>query len=129
MAKLESIEVQRDAIAKVVLNERTGTVVTGDRVRISAVTISHGSLNITVRSNPFISQPGAFSQGQTTTFNNLIPSVEQEGTSNSISIEGATTVQEVAAALNQLKVSPRDIITIFQALKEAGALTAELVVI
>jgi len=129
MARLESIEVQKDAIAKVVLNERTGTVVTGDRVRISPVTISHGSLNITVRSNPFISQPGAFSQGQTTTFNNLIPSVEQEGTSNSISIEGATTVQEVAAALNQLKVSPRDIITIFQALKEAGALTAELVVI
>ena len=57
-----------------------------------------------------------------------MPSVEQEGT-NSISIEGATNVQEVAAALNQLKVSPRDIISIFQALKEAGALTAELVII
>ena len=128
LATLETIEVVRDAIAKVVLNERTGTVVTGDNVRISPVTISHGSLNITVRSYPFISQPGAFSQGETTVFNNLVPSVEQEGT-NSISIDGATNVQEVAAALNQLKVSPRDIIAIFQALKEAGALTAELVII
>ena len=128
MATLEAIEVEKDAIAKVVLNERTGTVVTGDNVRISAVTISHGSLNITVRSYPFVSQPGAFSQGETTTFNNLVPSVEQEGT-NSISIEGAGNVQEVAAALNQLKVSPRDIIAIFQALKEAGALTAQLVII
>lgn len=128
MARLESIEAQKDAIAKVVLNERTGTVVTGDKVRISPVTISHGSLNISVKSYPVISQPGAFSQGQTALFNNLVPSVEQEN-SKSISIEGATNVQEVAAALNQLKVSPRDIIAIFQALKEAGALTAELVII
>ncbi|MBU2492239.1 MAG: flagellar basal body P-ring protein FlgI [Bacteroidetes bacterium] len=128
MARLEAIEVQRDAIAKVVLNERTGTVVTGDHVRISPVTISHGSLNISVRSYPVISQPGAFSQGQTSFFNNLVPSVEQENT-KSISIEGATNVQEVAAALNQLKVSPHDIIAIFQALKEAGALTAELVIL
>lgn len=128
MARLEAIEVQKDAIAKVVLNERTGTVVTGSFVRISPVTISHGSLNISVRSYPIISQPGAFSQGQTTTFNNLVPSVEQENT-RSIFIEGASNVQEVAAALNQLKVSPHDIIAIFQALKEAGALTAELVVI
>ena len=128
LAQLESIEVQKDAIAKVVLNERTGTVVTGDKVRISPVTISHGSLNITVRSMPLISQPNSFSQGQTSVFNNLIPQVEQEGT-NSIYLEEATNVQEVAAALNQLKVSPRDIIAIFQALKEAGALTAQLVII
>lgn len=128
LAGLEKIEVIKDAIAKVVLNERTGTVVTGDNVRISPITISHGSLNITVRSYPMISQPNSFSQGQTTTFNNLVPQVEQDG-SKSIFIEGATNVQEVAAALNQLKVSPRDIIAIFQAIKEAGALTAELVII
>lgn len=128
LARLEAIEVQKDVIAKVVLNERTGTVVTGNFVRISPVTISHGSLNITVRSYPFVSQPGAMSQGETVFYNNLVPTVEQEN-SNSISIEGASNVQEVAAALNQLKVSPRDIIAIFQALKEAGALTAELVII
>ena len=128
LATIESMEVEKDAIAKVVLNERTGTVVTGTNVRISPVTISHGSLNITIRSFPFASQPGALSQGQSQFFNNLVPSVQQEG-NNSISIQGASNVQEVAAALNSLKVSPRDIIAIFQALKEAGALTAELVVI
>jgi flagellar P-ring protein precursor FlgI len=75
-----------------------------------------------------ISQPGAFSQGNTAVVNNLVPTVEQEN-SNIVSIQGASNVQEVAAALNSLKVSPRDIIAIFQAIKEAGALSAELVII
>ena len=128
LAELETLEVQKDVEARVVLNERTGTIVAGQNVKISPVTISHGSLNITIKSYPVISQPSAFSQGQTTVFNNLVPSVEQEGT-NAVSIQGASNVQEVAAALNSLKVSPRDIIAIFQALKEAGALSAELVII
>jgi len=128
LASLESIQVQRDVIAKVVLNERTGTVVAGTNVKISPVTISHGSLNITIRSFPIISQPGPFSQGSTKLFNNQVPSVSQEG-SNAVAINGASNVQQVASALNSLKVSPRDIIAIFQALKEAGALDAELVII
>lgn len=129
LARVESIEVQKDVVAKVVLNERTGTVVSGANVRISPVSISHGSLNITIKSYPIISQPSPFSQGKTTVFNNQVPSVnEQEDEVSSYSIEGASNAQEVAAALNSLKVSPRDIIAIFQALKEAGALTAELVI-
>ncbi|MFH1194312.1 MAG: flagellar basal body P-ring protein FlgI [bacterium] len=128
LAELESIQVQKDVEARVVVNERTGTIVAGQNVKISPVTISHGSLNITIKSYPIISQPNGFSQGQTTTFNNLVPTVEQEG-SNAVSIQGASNVQEVAAALNSLKVSPRDVIAIFQALKEAGALSAELVII
>lgn len=128
LSELEAISVQSDAVAKVVLNERTGTVVAGNAVKILPVTISHGSLNIDIKSFPMISQPGAFSSGSTVLFNNLLPFAQQD-TAKAIALEGASTVQEVAAALNSLKVAPRDIIAIFQALKEAGALAAELVII
>lgn len=131
LAQVEAIQVRKDVIAKVVLNERTGTVVSGANVKISPVSISHGSLNITIKSFPIISQPSPFSQGQTVVFNNLVPNVNEEKKEDPVStysIEGASNAQEVATALNSLRVSPRDIIAIFQALKEAGALTAELVI-
>lgn len=128
LSELESLSVETDYHAKVVLNEKTGTVVAGSSVVIKPVTISHGSLNISIRSNPIISQPGAFSRGNTEVFNNLTPSASQDS-SRAIAIQGASNVQEVAAALNSLKVSPKDIIAIFQALKEAGALIADLVII
>jgi flagellar P-ring protein precursor FlgI len=128
LAEVEALQVEKDAVAKVVINERTGTIVAGSNVRILPATISHGNLTITIRSYPIISQPGPFSQGETIVFNNLIPTVE-ETPGNAIAIEGAATAQEVARALNSLKVSPRDIIAIFQALKEAGALVAELIII
>jgi flagellar P-ring protein precursor FlgI len=127
LSELENINVTVDEIAKVVLNERTGTVVSGQNVKIQPVTITHGSLNITIRNYPIVSQPEAFSQGKTEVVNNLIPYASQDST-NTVAIQGASNVQEVAAALNSLKVSPRDIISIFQALKEAGALMAELII-
>ncbi len=127
LAELEALTVDTDIEAKVVLNERTGTVVSGSNVVIQPVSITHGSLNITIRSNPIISQPGAFSRGTTEIFNNLIPYAQQDST-KTIAIEKASNVQEVAAALNSLKVAPKDIIAIFQALKEAGALMAELII-
>ncbi len=128
LADLESITVQKDEVAKVVLDERTGTVVAGNNVKILPATITHGNLNITIRSYPTISQPNAFSNGTTQVFNNLIPYVTEDST-NTIAIQGASTVQQVAAALNSLKVSPQDIISIFQALKKAGALIGELDII
>ena len=128
ISEIESLPVEIDNVAKVVLNERTGTVVAGSNVIIRPVTISHGSLNITIKSYPIISQPGAFSNGTTEVYNNLVPTATQDS-SSAIAIQGASNVQEVAAALNSLKVSPKDIISIFQALKEAGALIAELVII
>ena len=127
LSELENVPVQVDEIAKVVLNERTGTVVSGQNVKIQPVTITHGSLNITIRNYPIVSQPNAFSQGKTAVVNNEIPYVAQDST-NTVAIQGANNVQEVAAALNSLKVAPRDIISIFQALKEAGALMAELII-
>ncbi len=127
LSEVENITVTVDYLAKVVLNERTGTIVSGQNVKIQPVTITHGSLNITIRSYPMISQPNAFSQGKTAMFNNLVPYAQQDSTST-VALQGASNVQEVAAALNSLKVAPRDIIAIFQALKEAGALMAELII-
>jgi flagellar P-ring protein precursor FlgI len=128
LAELEVLNVQTDYVAKVVLNERTGTVVAGSNVMIKPVSITHGSLNITIENYPIVSQPGAFSNGTTAVVNNFIPSVTRDST-NTIAILGASNVQEVASALNSLKVSSEEIIAIFQALKEAGALIAELVII
>ena len=113
LAELEALNVETDVEAKVVLNQ--------------PVSITHGNLNITIRSYPIVSQPGAFSRGSTAIFNNLIPYAQQDS-SKTVALNKASNVQEVAAALNSLKVAPKDIIAIFQALKEAGALTAELII-
>lgn len=128
LSELELLPVQTDYMAKVVLNERTGTVVAGAEVKIKPVSITHGSLNIRIENYPIVSQPGAFSNGNTVVVNNLIPTALQDST-NTIAISGASNVQEVASALNSLKVTPKEIIAIFQAIKEAGALIGELVII
>jgi flagellar P-ring protein precursor FlgI len=128
LSEVEGLNVNVDYAAKVVMNERTGTIVAGLNVKIQPVTISHGGLNISIKSYPIISQPGAFSNGTTTVFNNMIPTITEDST-RTIAIQGASNVQEVAAALNQLKVSPKDMIAIFQALKQSGALIAELIII
>jgi flagellar P-ring protein FlgI len=125
---VELLEVQPDVTAKVVINERTGTIVVGGAVTILAAAISHGGLNIEIESVPVISQPAPFSQGQTVS-TQLTTVSAAEDTSTVTAISGAATVQDVAKALNALKVTPRDIIAIFQALKRSGALNAELVII
>jgi flagellar P-ring protein precursor FlgI len=124
----EILRVDKDVNARVVVNERTGTVIVGEEVRLSSVAISHGALSISIVNTPVISQPGPFSQGQTTTQNATQVQVQQEGTGVRV-IQQTANVGEVAGALNSLGVTPRDIIAIFQALKEAGALQAELVII
>jgi len=124
---IESIEVQPDAVARVVINERTGTVVVGENVTISPVAISHGAIHIEIQSVPVISQPAPFSSGQTVLTQLTTINVYQD-TTMVTAIEGAATVQDIARALNALKVLPRDIIAIFQALKESGALKAELII-
>lgn len=128
VAELENIAFEPDATARVVMNERTGTIVIGSRVGISTVAISHGSLLITIKGTPQVSQPGAFSGGQTVVTQVQEVTVEQQGT-GVVTIPGATTVGDVAAALNRLGVSPRDMIAIFQALSQSGSLQAELVII
>lgn len=128
ISMIELLEITPDVAAKVVINERTGTIVVGGNVRILPVAISHGGVNIEIQSTPVISQPNSFSQGQTvqTQMTSVTAGVDS---SSVVAIEATTSVQDVAKALNALKVSPRDIIAIFQALKEAGALKAELIII
>jgi flagellar P-ring protein precursor FlgI len=128
ISTVELLEITPDVIAKVIVNERTGTVVIGGNVSILPVAISHGGLNIEIESVPVISQPNPFSQGQTVA-TQMTTMRAGEDSSSVVALNGAATVQDVAKALNSLKVAPRDIIAIFQALKEAGALKAELVII
>jgi flagellar P-ring protein FlgI len=128
ISQIEVLEITPDVAARVVINERTGTVVVGGNVSILPVAISHGGVNIEVQQTPVISQPNAFSGGKTveTQMTTISTGVDS---STVVALNGVATVQDIAKALNSLKVNPRDIISIFQALKEAGALKAELVII
>ena len=128
IAVVENLDVQVDAPAKVVLNERTGTVVMGENVRISTVAISHGSLTIQVKTQIEVSQPGAFSKGETVVVPQGDVSVE-EPQARLMVLQSGVTVDEVVRALNSVGVTPRDLIAILQAIKVAGALQAELEII
>jgi len=127
LAELECLSFLPDMPARVVINERTGTIVAGAQVRLAPTVMSHGNLVITIKQTPVISQPEALSQGTTAIATET--SVEgKEEKSHAIVLDPEPTLSDLAAALNALKVTPRDIIAIFQALKEAGALSAELVI-
>jgi flagellar P-ring protein FlgI len=128
VAMIEALEVQPDTSAKVVINERTGTVVIGENVRIATIAIAHGNLSIIVKENLNVSQPLPFSEGQTVVMPDTDVSIG-EGESQLIVLPQGVNIGEVVSALNALGVSPRDLIAIFQAIKAAGALQAELEVI
>ncbi len=130
VADLERIPVRTDAPARVVINERTGTIISGQKVRISTVAISHGALTIQVQSTPMVSQPLPFSDGETvTTRDERIDVTEEGGPLRILRGEGAT-VEDLVNAFQAIDggLSPRDLIAIFEALKEAGALKAELII-
>ena len=125
---IEGLEVTPDIISKIVINERTGTVVIGNNVRISTIAIAHGNLSIQIKESKDVSQPLPFSQGETVVTPETEISVEEEK-NKLILVESGVTIGEVVRALNALGVSPRDLIAIFQAIKVAGALQAELEII
>jgi flagellar P-ring protein precursor FlgI len=125
---IEGLVVTPDAVAKVLINERTGTVVMGTEVRISTIAIAHGNLSIQIKESPDVSQPLPFSEGETV----VVPDTEfsvKEGNNRLILMESGVSIGEVVRALNALGVSPRDLIAIFQAIKAAGALQAKLEII
>lgn len=128
LAALGEIEVETDTRAKVVINERTGTVVMGEQVRLSTVAIAHGNLSITVRENFDVSQPYPFSRGQTVVLPETHIHVQEEASQLTVVPQGVN-IGQVVSALNALGVTPRDLIAIFQAIKAAGALQADLEVI
>ncbi len=128
LASLGEIEVETDIEAKVVINERTGTVVMGEKVRLSTVAIAHGNLSIIVRDNFDVSQPLPFSDGETV----VLPDTQvqvQEDAGQLVLVPQGVDIGQVVKALNALGVTPRDLIAIFQAIKAAGALQADLEVI
>lgn len=126
---LESLEVTQDIPAKVVLNERTGTIVMGENVRLSTVAVSHGNLSLVIKETPKVSQPAPFSKtGETKVVPQTDLKVTEENRRLTVLPEGAS-IGDVVRVLNLLGVTPRDLISILQAIKAAGALKAELVII
>ena len=128
LARLEQLDVEQDVLARVVVNEKTGTVVMGENVTVGRVALAHGNLNITIRTELDVSQPAPFSgQGRTTEIENIDISVGEEVKKLSM-LGGKVTLKEVVKGLNALGATPRDLISIFGAMKKAGALSAELVI-
>lgn len=129
LSQLENLQVETDTKAKIVINERTGTIVIGTHVRISKVAVAHGNIKLTIKESAYVSQPNSFSpKGQTV----VIPDTEldvQEEDSRFLVMEQGVSVGDLANALNAIGVTPRDVIAIFQAIKAAGAMQAELVIL
>jgi len=126
LADVQEVEVEPDSTAKIIINEKTGTVVMGNEVRISTVALAHGNLTVEVLKHNDFAPPGLFSEGQATP----VPQTEliaREGPNSVITLEDGVTVREVVEAFNDLGVSARDMIAIFQAMRAAGALHAEIV--
>lgn len=124
---IEQLPVQPDQIARVVIDERSGVIVMGSDVRISTVAIAQGNLTIKITETPQVSQPNPFAeQGQTV----VVPRTDINVNSGSDVrlgiLDGGVTLQDLVTGLNKLGVSPRDTITIIQAIKTAGALQAEI---
>ncbi len=127
ISQVENVTFNVAMAARIVMNERTGTIVAGGKVRISEVAVTHGGIKVEIVNIPEVVQPQPFTLGQTT----VIPNPEmviEEKDMEMVVLDQTTTVSDLAQALNSLGVSPRDVITIFQAIKEAGALQGQLII-
>lgn len=129
VASLEQLEIIPDNEAKVILSERTGTVIMGENVRISSVAIAHGNLSVQIKEKKEISQPAPFSEGETMVTPDSNVDVTEEDNKLILIETHGTDLAAVVRALNAIGVSPRDLITVFQAIKAAGALQATLEII
>ena len=127
VATIEALDAEPDVAAKVIIDERTGTIVAGAAVTLGPAAIAYGAINVDVSETPAVSQPGPLSNGTTATVPVTQVKVEEQGGKLQV-IQGAATVGGVASALNTLGVKPRDLGAIFQALKAAGALRAEVLI-
>lgn len=127
IAAIERIDVTPDRAARVVINIREGTVVIGQEVTVSTVAISQGTLSIEIREQVDIEQPYPFSLGTTTAERNTEIEITEEGGELTV-LPGGVSIGELAQALNAMGVSPRDMASIFQALKGAGALNADIII-
>ncbi|MDR1621667.1 MAG: flagellar basal body P-ring protein FlgI [Synergistaceae bacterium] len=126
LAKMEKLQIQPDAPARVAVNERTGTVVMGGDVKISSVAVAHGGLTVSVAEDPTVVQPNPLSGGQTATENRTDITTDEDGTSF-IAMPSTTTVRDLVRVINAIGATPRDVIEILQAINEAGALHGQLI--
>ncbi|MDX1801557.1 MAG: flagellar basal body P-ring protein FlgI [Marinobacter sp.] len=126
---LENLEVDpAEEAAKVVINSRTGTIVVGQNVHVSPAAITHGNLTVTIQENPQVSQPNPLSQGQTVVTPNSQIAVTQEP-AHMFKFGPTVTLNDIVQAVNQVGAAPGDVMAVLEALKQAGALRAELIVI
>ena len=125
VAAIEELRIRPDEVARVVINERTGTIVMGSNVSIDEVAVAQGGLTIKITKTREVSQPGPFSSGRTVTTPKQTVNA-QESSGNLLVLPSTASVGDVVAALNSVGATPRDIITILQAMKAAGALHAEM---
>jgi flagellar P-ring protein FlgI len=128
VSDIGALEVTPGAVARVVINERTGTIVAGDQVKVGSVALAHGNLAIVTTNESEVSQPLPFARGKTTVAPRATLGVTEQGGPVQV-LQRSVTVAELARALNALGATPRDLIIIFQMLKQAGALHAELVIV
>lgn len=128
IADIETLSVVPDSKAKVVVNEKTGTVVIGENVTISTVAVAHGNLTVTIRNSQDVSQPPPLTQGQTVATPQTDVAIEEQKV-KVMPLQGTSTIGELVKGLNSIGVSPRDLISILQSIKAAGALQAELEII
>lgn len=128
IARIEHLEVQPDSKARIVVSERSGTVVMGENVRLATVAVSHGNLNLIISESAQVSQPNLLAEGETVTVPQTQVQVSEES-GNLVVLPMGVSIGDVARALNAIGATPRDLIAIFQAIKAAGALHAELVIL
>ncbi len=127
LASIENLEIAPETVAKVVVDEKTGTIVIGRDVRVARVAVAHGNLQVVIQETEQVSQPGPFSQGETVVTPQTDIAVNEENRSLNL-LEGAT-LQELVDGLNAIGATPRDLISILKNLKASGALFADLEVI
>ncbi len=125
VAELEQIELATDHRAIVVVDERTGTIVMGEEVKIDKVAVAHGNISVSVSENPEVSQPFAFAAGTTTTVDRTNLNVDEED-AKLVVLPRQVTLASLVSALNSVGATPSDLIAVLQAIKAAGALHAEL---
>jgi flagellar P-ring protein precursor FlgI len=129
LAQIEHIAIQPDQPARIVIDEKSGTIVVGADVKLDTVAVTHGNLTVRVTETPTVSQPNPFSNGQTVVVPNTNVDVNDQADKHLQILHKSATLNELVAGLNALGLGPRDLIQVLNALKASGALHAELVFI
>ncbi|MCL3881760.1 flagellar basal body P-ring protein FlgI [Marivita sp. GX14005] len=128
IARIENLRIEPDTLARVVVDQRSGTIVISENVRVSRVAVSKGNLTLTVQETPVVSQPNPFSEGETVVVPRTNAAINQGAEVSLAEVPDGTTLSDVVTGLNALGISPNDLIDILKTIKAAGALHAEFVV-